>query len=85
MDITELGLTAISQAALEAAGLTSVEGLVRHCADDLLAPTASIGPFELCEIVYRLNQHGYSLPPRLRGPLPGARPAQPGNPPPTAP
>lgn len=63
MDITTLGLTPVSQAALEAAGLTSIEELVRHCADDLLAPTASIGPFELCEIVYRLNEHGYSLPP----------------------
>jgi hypothetical protein len=63
MDIIELGLTAVSQAALEAAGLTNVEDLVRHPADDLFSTTAHIGPFELFEIVCRLSEHGYSLPP----------------------
>lgn len=67
MDITELGLTAVSQAALEAAGLDTIEELIRHPADDLLSPTAVIGPFELFEVVCRLNERGYSLPPVKNG------------------
>lgn len=67
MHITELGLTAVSQAALEAAGLSSVEELVRHPADDLLARPACIGPFELFEVVCRLSERGYSLPPVRNG------------------
>lgn len=51
MDITELGLTAISQAALGAAGLDTIEELVRHTANNLLSPTAVIGRFELFEVL----------------------------------
>jgi hypothetical protein len=43
-------------------GLTNLEELIKHPADDLLPTTAHIGPFELFEIVCRLNEVGYSLP-----------------------
>jgi hypothetical protein len=67
MHITELGLTAASQAALEAAGLTDVQQLITHPADNLLPQVAHIGPMELYEIISCLNQHGYSLPPVPNG------------------
>jgi hypothetical protein len=63
MHITELGLTAASLAALETIDLTEIETLVAHPADDLLAPTAQIGPMELYDIVCHLNERGHSLPP----------------------
>jgi hypothetical protein len=69
MHITELGLTAASLAALEAIELTDTEKLIAQPADDLLAPTAQIGPMELYEIICRLNEHGYSLPPVPGGPI----------------
>ena len=62
MQITELGLTAVSFACLEAADLTHVEQLIKHPADELLPHTPNIGPLELYEIICQLNQHGYSLP-----------------------
>jgi hypothetical protein len=62
MHITELGLTAVSFACLEAADLTDVEQLIKHPADELLPQTPHIGPLELYEIICQLNRHGYSLP-----------------------
>lgn len=63
MHIFELGLTAATLAALEAIDIAEVETLIQHPADELLSPTAQIGPGELFEIVCALNQCGYSLPP----------------------
>jgi Sigma-70, region 4/Bacterial RNA polymerase, alpha chain C terminal domain len=74
MHVTELGLSPAALACLEAAGLTDVEQLATHPADDLIN-SGHFAATELYEIICRLNRHGLSLPtlPGRRGRVPNAR------------
>jgi hypothetical protein len=60
MHVTELRLSAAALACLEAADITDVEQLVQHRCDELLQ-SPHFGAMELYEIVWQLNEHGYSF------------------------
>ncbi|MGC2375542.1 MAG: sigma factor-like helix-turn-helix DNA-binding protein [Solirubrobacteraceae bacterium] len=63
MRVAELNISAAAFACLEAAGITDVDQLINHTADDLLV-LPHLGAMELHEIVCQLNGHNLSLPPR---------------------
>jgi hypothetical protein len=61
MHISDLGLSPAAHACLRAAGLTDVEELTSHTANELL-DRYHVPATELYEIICRLNQHQLSLP-----------------------
>jgi hypothetical protein len=71
MHVTELGLSRVALARLDAAGISEVEQLVTRPATDLIRRDR-FRAAELYEIVGQLSEHGLSLPPirggRIRAP-----------------
>jgi hypothetical protein len=60
MRVTDLQLSVLARVCLLKADIETVEQLVKHSADDLLY-RLDFDPYELYEIVCRLNERGFNL------------------------
>ncbi|HYM55957.1 MAG TPA: sigma factor-like helix-turn-helix DNA-binding protein, partial [Solirubrobacteraceae bacterium] len=62
MHLYELGLTPATQTCLHNADIRTIEGLLEHSCRELLWHS-EIGAEALYDIICKLNQHGFMLPP----------------------